>query len=504
MAKQIAKKAKQAAKKVSKPGSVSIRMYCIGTGDCLVLKFDQGAEKPFTMMIDCGSCVGDKAHFTEYVDDLAAYVADGVDLLVVTHEHLDHVNGFGKCKATFEKIKFTEAWFAWTEDPADPTGAAANIRKTTAEMKASLNKAVNAVAQRGPALSNEVKNEFFSGEIMAAHNAYTNGLKGLAEVNLGVDGEANGATDGSLAGMVAIKDILKKQKTTVRYLYPGTSRAIKALAGIRFHVLGPPTDRTYIYKDGKEGTDVYKKKFAMSESALAAKAFNNYPLPTTSLADLPFQRRYISQPHLPTTTMYKYQDTGEAWRTIEDEWLMSAGALAIRLNSHINNTSLALAVERVDNGKVLMLPGDAEFGSWESWHLIPDWKTKGADGKKTFAEDLLNRTVFYKVGHHLSYNGTALQKGISMMKSDDLIAIATLDRDRISKGWKNTMPNQYLLSELTRKTGGRFFIMNEKDVTPPPSETLDPATLGEDVYRTKLSSDGITALYKECVVDFGS
>ena len=494
--------AKQTAKKANKAGSVSIRMYCIGTGDCLVLKFDQPAGKPFTMMIDCGSCVGDKPRFTEYITDLAAYVADGVDLLVVTHEHLDHVNGFAKCKDIFKDIKFKEAWFAWTEDPADPNGAAANIRKTTAEMKASLGKAVNAVKQRGPALNNEVKSEFFSSEIMAAHNAYTGGLQGLAEVNLGIDGEDDGATGGSLAGMVAIKAILKEQKTLIRYLYPGTTRTVDTLTGMRFHVLGPPTDRTYIYKDGKEGTDVYKKKFSMSESALAAKAFNNYPLQTTSMADLPFQRKYICQQQSPA--MDKYREAGEAWRTIEDEWLMSAGALAIRLNSHINNTSLALAVERVDNGRVMLLPGDAEFGSWESWHLIPGWKTKGADGKKTFVEDLLNRTVFYKVGHHLSYNGTALQKGIAMMKSDDLVAIATLDRERISKGWKSTMPNKYLLAELTRKTGGRFFIMNEMEVTPAPSETLDPTTLGEDVFSMKLSSDGVTALYKQCVVNFGT
>jgi len=64
--------------------------------------------------------------------------------------------------------------------------------------------------------------------------------------------------------------------------------------------------------------------------------------------------------------------------------------------------------------------------------------TKGKDGKP-WAEDLLGRTVFYKVGHHLSYNGTALEKGILMMKDPSLAAMATLDRHRIAKGWTSTM-----------------------------------------------------------------
>jgi len=499
MAKQTTKK--QSAVPGNKPGTVSIRMYCIGTGDCFVIRFYDKDAKPFTMMIDCGSCQGDKPWFKEYVDDLAGYVSNQVDLLVVTHEHLDHVSGFAKWKEAFTKIKFKEAWFAWTEDPSDPKGAAANIRKTTAQMKASLGKAVKAVKARRTSLTAELGDQFFASQVLSAHDAFVNGLQGLSEINLGVDGEDSGGDGKPLAGMTAIKEILKAQKTTVRYLYPGTSQSIKALPGIRFHVLGPPTDRTYIYKDGKEGTDVYKKNFAMSESALAARAFDNYPNSTTKLADLPFQRKFISKGGSSVNEV-NYNNPDESWRKVEDEWLLSAGSLAIRLNSHINNTSLALAVENVDSEKVLLLPGDAEFGSWESWHLIPAWKNKSKDGKKHLVEDLLNRTVFYKVGHHLSYNGTALEKGINMMKSDEFAAMATLDRNRISKGWKSTMPNKFLLAELTRKTGGKFFVMDETEVKPAPSATLDPNSLGDDTYQEKMRSDGKAMLFKEYLMDF--
>ncbi|MBK6936722.1 MAG: hypothetical protein IPH18_07420 [Chitinophagaceae bacterium] len=40
-----------------------------------------------------------------------------------------------------------------------------------------------------------------------------------------------------------------------------------------------------------------------------------------------------------------YNKKGDEWRKIELDWLNSAGSLALRLNSHINNTSLVLAVE---------------------------------------------------------------------------------------------------------------------------------------------------------------
>jgi hypothetical protein len=103
-------------------------------------------------------------------------------------------------------------------------------------------------------------------------------------------------------------------------------------------------------------------------------------------------------------------------------------------------------------------------------------------GEKHFVEDLLNRTVFYKVGHHLSYNGTALQKGIAMMESEQLAAMATLDLDRISEGWKKTMPNMFLMQELIRKCKGKFFLMNEAGIGHAPTHSYPIAGLKEGMY----------------------
>ena len=112
----------------------------------------------------------------------------------------------------------------------------------------------------------------------------------------------------------------------------------------------------------------------------------------------------------------------------------------------------------------------------------------------------LNRTIFYKVGHHLSYNGTALEKGILMMESDELAAMATLDRKNIAEKWKSTMPNKLLLKELIKRCQGRVFVMNEFQIANRPSLQLDPNSLGEKIYEEGRTRDGKTLLYKQYVI----
>jgi len=89
----------------------------------------------------------------------------------------------------------------------------------------------------------------------------------------------------------------------------------------------------------------------------------------------------------------------EDWRKIENNWSELAGELALRLDAHTNNTSLVLAIELSPGGKVLLFPGDAQVGNWLSWGDIT-WR--GDDSDLT-AANLLERTVFYKVGHHGSH-----------------------------------------------------------------------------------------------------
>jgi len=478
---------RKSSPKADKPiDRVTIRMYCLGTGDCLVIRFHSGSGNVFTMMIDCGSCQGTPGDFKPYMEDLEEYLKTGIDLLVITHEHNDHVNGFAKCPEIFEKLPIREAWMAWTEDLEDPDDRAGELQKKRKKMRQAFSAALSAVERKNAQLKASAPGDNFNHTaLVRSGEAFANGLKTLEEINLG----ARGAAGQSLPGMKKIREILAGQKTRIRYLYPGDTVSLPGAPGIKFYILGPPTDRDSIFKDGRQGTDVFKKSMTLAECSLAANAFNRLADPNTKV-DYPFQVEYLYNSKAPSwkSTGYAKQCNelfdkykSEAWRTIDDDWLISAGSLALRLDSHINNTSLAMAIEFQGSREVLLFPGDAEFGSWESWHLIEKWKGRGKD-KKHLVEDLLNRTIFYKVGHHLSYNGTALEKGIMMMESNRLSAMATLDRKRIAEGWKSTMPNKFLLKELIRRCEGKVFIMNEFDIRNAPGKQMDFSALGKEVY----------------------
>ena len=190
----------------------------------------------------------------------------------------------------------------------------------------------------------------------------------------------------------------------------------------------------------------------------------------------------------------------EAWRRIDHDWLFASGYLALRMNSLTNNLSLALAFEFEESGRIALFPGDAEFGSWESWHNIK-W---GKKGLKAFnsndaltTEDLLNRTVLYKVAHHLSHNGTAKRLGLDMMTHRDLAAIATLDYSVISNGWKSTMPNRLIVKQLLAQAKGRLIVMNEDDLF----FDLDGSVLLSDKIKEyrKLMSDTERAAFESAL-----
>jgi hypothetical protein len=105
-----------------------------------------------------------------------------------------------------------------------------------------------------------------------------------------------------------------------------------------------------------------------------------------------------------------------------------------------------LALELTDTGQILLFPGDAQVGNWLSWDKY-SWEIDGGRrGQKTVtAQDLLARTVFYKVGHHGSHNATLREKGLP-----DLVAMIPVNKDMAKKKRWN-MPLPALRTRLTEK-----------------------------------------------------
>jgi hypothetical protein len=142
-----------------------------------------------------------------------------------------------------------------------------------------------------------------------------------------------------------------------------------------------------------------------------------------------------------------YGNLDEAWRRIDDDWLDASGDLALALDSYTNNTSLAFAIELVTSGKVLLFAADAQVGNWKSWGKLK-WTVKDGRWERVIGvEDLLKRTVLYKVGHHGSINAS-LKEYVDQMTNPALAAMLPVDhKDALAKHW-NDMPWTPLLTAL--------------------------------------------------------
>src|SRR3982750_2039003 len=96
---------------------VRVRMYRQGLGDCFLLTFPSTSGDPFRMLIDCGVVLGTPdatTSMTKVMQDVAAETGGNIDLLVVTHEHWDHVSGFNQAQSEWNNIQVKKVWLAWT------------------------------------------------------------------------------------------------------------------------------------------------------------------------------------------------------------------------------------------------------------------------------------------------------------------------------------------------------------------------------------------------------
>jgi hypothetical protein len=328
-----------------------------------------------------------------------------------------------------------------------------NKKKALAIAAVKLQQAVNDQAYLA-----QLANDYKGNLMLEARQLFADVVSNFTSLHMN---EVAGSYVGMLAGMKIVKDKIAKNK--IEYHIPSDIiENLENLDGIKFYVLGPPLSWENVKLETGGKGESYQHNKEISGSDAFAAAILEYDANQINNNALPFDSTYDLDNGLALPTII-YNKLNNEWRKIDYDWLYSAGTLALRINSITNNLSLALAIEFEDSGKIMLFPGDAEYGSWASWHTI-NWNALSRDKNKHLTEDLLNRTVFYKVAHHLSHHGTAQRLGLEMMIHPELVSMATLDYTVISPSWKNTMPNRAIIKELLARTKGRLMIMNEEQL----------------------------------------
>ncbi|PTY01838.1 hypothetical protein DB346_10990 [Verrucomicrobia bacterium LW23] len=507
-------------------------MYRHGLGDChLITFFSKPARqgdpqpRPIHMLIDFGVLNRDADHMRKYAenirestklanqDDVRVFGSESrIDILVVTHEHRDHLSGFNQCREIFDSISIGAVWMAWTENPEDPV--ARNLAKTREKATSALR-----LAARHPRLA----------AVPAAQNANT--------ILTFFDDDDN-APIGRRTIRQALEYVRSRgtgPRSSISYLTPGDgpftlksrpgeTLKIPGVADVNVYVLAPPTktdllkhstvtrqdkDDGWIFHFGRSigsyleatcaalaaaptsGAEPEKMRRGGTLTSDTYQPFTNvhrieYGGPSDSQEKS--QKQVKSQQPLPTPARpwpeiadffdHSYYQTENAWRKIDDDWLAGIEHLSLKLDEDTNNTSLVLAFELTATSNVLLFVGDMQVGGWRSLENVhfpipvpPETPPSAQTPPPLSAHDLLARTVFYKVGHHASHNATTKKGGLDLMATREqrkLVAFIPLDRKTAEKqgkrGWK--MPAEELYKALIAKTGNCTVISGESQPSP--------------------------------------
>lgn len=453
----------------AKPG-FTVRHYCQGIGDCHLLSFPREDGSRYFILIDCGvhSGVSGGADMIRRVVADIATVTKRIDLLVVTHEHWDHVSGFTSAAEAFEAIHVEDVWFAWTEDPND-------------------------------ALARDF--DTYRGQALAALQMASSRLAGLSggDTYLGTLGRELGqvlgfhfdaAGDKVRKARNAARDMAKGKVT---YQQPGAGPlALPGVADVKVYVLGPPRSpkqlgleerASELYGQGLAGgfgTAMAKALMGCAVGAYAEDDGSPFDpeighslteiLPLASGPATPRPGDLVDASAAPLVQLLHAHYSGPAaapavargrkapdpaatdqsWRRIDGDWLGLAADLAMQLDRGVNNTSLVLAFDLGDR-RIALFVGDAQVGNWLSWQDLA-W---GAGENAVTGPDLLKRTVYLKVGHHGSHNATLKAKGLELMNHPDLSAFIPVNEADAKKiGWQE-MPLADILDALRARAGAR-------------------------------------------------
>jgi hypothetical protein len=350
------------------PTGLTIHAYQVGFGDCFLLAWHYPERDRF-VLIDFGSNGQPKSASKTLLLDIANDIKKvcgeaGLDAVVLTHRHKDHIAGFatganGKGPGdVIRSLKPAIVVQPWTEDPtAKPDAGQATSDMTHRQALTSsfdnMHHVSAGVAAEASALAS-TETESWRRQL----------LQGIAF--LGEEGLQNEA---------AVRNLQQMSDRHVYASHMSSSGLSSILPGVAVTVLGPPTLNQSSAIEKERARDA--AEFWMLQGAAASQlvAGDDSPFPEARAQSgnwPPYARWFIPRV-----------------RRLRAEGLL--GIVRI-MDDALNNTSVILLFEV--NGTALLFPGDAQIENWEYTLSKPDLMRR------------LAKVTFYKVGHHGSRNAT--------------------------------------------------------------------------------------------------
>lgn len=354
-----------------KPDRLTLKTYQVGFGDCFLLTFHYGEDAKH-ILIDFGSTRYPRGAPRGYLKKVARQIKEdcGEDLLAViaTHRHRDHIRGFeGNSKNNgpgdlIGQCNPDVVIQPWTEDPDAPRNASGPTMGSREDVQSFVQ-------------SLDGMNLFARSVLPEVRHLFTP-TSAAAAAQLAFIGENN------IKNKNAIRKLIEMGKNgRGHYVFHGGKSGLEGkLAGVKVHVLGPPTlrqsdeIRRQAHRNEEEYWHFQDAFWRFQAQAVRETGRRGSPLfPDAPLADDPIGTRWFRT----------------RLKTARAETLLKIVRI---LDDAMNNTSLILLFEIGDTA--VLFPGDAQIENWMF-----------ALGKPKY-QKLLKKVRLYKVGHHGSLNAT--------------------------------------------------------------------------------------------------
>ena len=402
------------------PLHATLFAYQVGFGDCFLLRleYDEGPRRH--VLIDFGTTSLPEGAPSDHMIRVARDIdgrcrdgGDGLDVVVATHRHADHISGFatrgdgagsGDVIAALSPKLVIQPWTEAPDAPVDWTGPAGSDR----------------------------------GLAFAAHRSSLAAMHRASEAALGFVARARGSLAPAVAAQIAFigEDNLSNasavrnlQEMSQRheYVFHGCALDLSAvLPGVTVDVLGPPTlgqTETIRKQRASDAEEFWQLAARRLDGAVARDGAR----PLFPNADY--------EPATRMLTEYRWLQ-----RRIDETNGELALSLVRSLDKQMNNTSVILVL-RIGT-KTLLFPGDAQIENWRYALQSP-------------LAALLDDVDVYKVGHHGSLNATPrsmwgrLRKRGPRSRRDRLTSVVSTKHGKHGSEKAHTeVPRRTLMNEL--------------------------------------------------------